>query len=568
MRTGKIFLMFFSLLVLRVSSCEEVLGATGGGLSGVIKDSHGMPMGGALVVLLEGRFNARIHSTVTTDGEGKFEVKDLFPGWYSLKVSAASYIPVIKTGIKIAAGKVSSLNLMLENLYERSGLGASGGGNDAASKEDVESVLRTASSTRPILRIFDSPDGEPQLDANLEAHSDSPTKLSGFRGVVNVYAASYSADSDPINAGSAFTEFALVKEVNPRLSWVIAGVVSDSRFAEIDSLLRFRNVKGHNPSVRFSLGQLPYLSSLSPLADKSLQTMSIYNVDLQDEVRVSDVLSVIYGAELMGSSPALGARRFRPRWGISFQPTAASRFSYLHTTSLPRMNRTLDLPEGESIVLSSPFQHDFGNRMNYGMGGAAHSEISTEQKVSGNSFLLVGAYSDDFASRRAAAFYGVAPYYGQLPYSTRGIRVAYRRSLGSHLDGVFGYTYGGGIKSSGQLSELTPDNFHVLVAKLATGISHSGTTVSATYRWISGCSLTLVDPYQENFESSSPGMSFMISQAIPYVGRFIPGKLEAQLDVRSLFARDTSDLQNSATLRRLEFVQPSKSVRGGIQLKF
>ena len=78
----------------------------------------------------------------------------------------------------------------------------------------------------------------------------------------------------------------------------------------------------------------------------------------------------------------------------------------------------------------------------------------------------------------------------------------------------------------------------------------------------------MIDPYQEIFESSSPGVSFMVSQAIPYVGRFIPGKLEAQFDVRNLFARDTSELHNSATLRRLEFVQPPKSVRGGIQLKF
>ncbi len=210
MRTAKICLMFFSLILLRVSVCERAFGATGGGLSGIIKDSRGMPMGGALVILLEGRFNPRVHSTVTTDGEGRFEVKDLFPGWYSLKVSAASYIPIIKTGIKIAAGKVSSLNLMLENLYERSGLGGSGDGNDPASKEDIESVLRTASSTRPILRIFDSPDGKPQIDADLEVHSDSPAKTSGFRCVVNVYASSYSAGSDPINAGPTLLALPLV----------------------------------------------------------------------------------------------------------------------------------------------------------------------------------------------------------------------------------------------------------------------------------------------------------------------------------------------------------------------
>jgi hypothetical protein len=564
MRIAKISSMLLLLLCVFVS--KLALAATGGALSGIIKDSRGMPMAGALVVLLEGRFSPKVLSTMMTDGEGRFEAKDLFPGWYSLKVSAASYIPIIKTGIKIAAGKMSNLNLMLENLHERSGLGATGDGDVVESKEDIESVLRTASSTRPILRILDSPaDGTTQIAADMEAHSDSPSKTSGFRGVVNVYAAAYSVDSDLMNAGSAFTEFALVKDVNPHLTWVIAGVVSDSRFAEIDSLLRFRNVRGHNPSVRFSLGQMPYLSPLAPLTDKNLQTMSVYNIDFQDELKVSEVLSVIYGAESMGSSPDIGARRFRPRWGVGFQPTSKSRFSYLHTTSLPRMSRLLDLPEGENIVLSSPFQHEFGSSMDFRMVGVSHSETSVEQKLGDSSQLRVGLYSDDHSDRRAP-LYTTLPYLSR--YSTRGVRVAYHRSLGSRLDGTFGYTYGGGVRANSELTQLTPENFHMVVAKLATAISHSGTELSATYRWISGYSLTMIDPYQENFESSSPGVSFMISQVIPYVGRFIPGKLEAQVDVRSLFTREAPDLHNSATLRRLDFVQPPKSVRGGLQLKF
>jgi hypothetical protein len=368
-----------------------------------------------------------------------------------------------------------------------------------------------------------------------------------------------------ITVGSAFTEFALVRDVNPHLSWVIAGVASDSRFAEVDSMLRFRNIRGHNPSVRFSLGQLPYLSSETAITDKNLQTMSLYNLDFQDELKVSEILSVIYGAEVQGSSPTGDAQRLRPRWGINFRPSQTSRVSYLHTTSLPRMNRSLDLPEGESIVFSSPFQHDFGSPLNLGTRRVTHSEISAEQKL-GASSLVVSAYSDDYANRGMTL--SEIPAYGRLPYSAKGIRVAYRQALTSHLDGVFGYTYGGGIKASRPFAELSPENFHMLVAKLVTQVSQAGPEFATTYRWISGYSLTVIDPYQEIFESPSPGLSLMVSQAIPYVGRFIPGKLEARFDVRNLFAKDTSELRDCATLRRLEFIQPPRSVRGGIQLKF
>jgi hypothetical protein len=78
----------------------------------------------------------------------------------------------------------------------------------------------------------------------------------------------------------------------------------------------------------------------------------------------------------------------------------------------------------------------------------------------------------------------------------------------------------------------------------------------------------VIDPYQEVFESSFPGVSFMVTQLIPYFGRFIPGKLEAQVDVRTLLTRSNPDFYSMAAVRRLEFLQPPKSVRGGIQLKF
>ena len=216
-------------------------------------------------------------------------------------------------------------------------------------------------------------------------------------------------------------------------------------------------------------------------------------------------------------------------------------------------------------MFSSPFQHDPGSRLNFGTNRVTHTDVASEQKVLKNSLLVFGAYSDDYSINKTALL-GI-PSYGVFR-SSKGIRLAYRQSLGNRLEGEWGYTYGGGIRANDGFTELTPQNFHVLVAKLMTDFSHSGTQITTTYRWISGYSITLVDPYQEIFESASPGISLMVSKAIPYVGKFIPGKLEAQLDVRNLFAKDNSELYNSPTLRRLEFIQPPKSVRGGIKLKF
>ncbi len=64
----------------------------------------------------------------------------------------------------------------------------------------------------------------------------------GIRGVVGFSTAAYSTAPELASAGSTFTDFAFIKDVGTSTTWVVAGVVSDSGFAELDSLLRFRRV--------------------------------------------------------------------------------------------------------------------------------------------------------------------------------------------------------------------------------------------------------------------------------------------------------------------------------------
>ena len=121
------------------------------------------------------------------------------------------------------------------------------------------------------------------------------------------------------SAGSTFTDFAFIKDVGTSTTWVVAGVVSDSGFAELDSLLRFRASDRHTTSARLSLGILPYVSDpLSPIPDQNVRRLNMYNLDLQDELKVSEMLSVIYGAELQVTDPSSKAPRFRPQVGIPY----------------------------------------------------------------------------------------------------------------------------------------------------------------------------------------------------------------------------------------------------------
>jgi hypothetical protein len=188
------FLLIGGLLVLSGLD-QRLLAANAGGLAGIVKDSRGAPLAGVAVTLLRGQFNPKVVQTVTTDGTGRFEMRELVPGFYSLKANLASYLPFIQSQVGVVAGKIADLTLILENLYLQSILGVSPGGLDEPVREDIESVLRSASSTRPILRIFDA-------DAGSREERGTARNRNGVRGVVGFSTAAYSTAPELASAGS------------------------------------------------------------------------------------------------------------------------------------------------------------------------------------------------------------------------------------------------------------------------------------------------------------------------------------------------------------------------------
>ena len=565
----RVFKVFCILVVSLLSPiCGSLQGASlAGGLAGIIQDSHGTPLNGIAVILLDGQFSSKVINTAITDNTGRFEIKGLLPGLYSLKVSAANYPPLIRSGIKIVADKIASLNLTLESLYLQSILGVSREAQPITEKEDIESVLRTASSTRPILRVFES-DSEPDPNPPaLGGENESSSIETGIRGSVRVYAASYNGDPELASVGSTFTDFAIAKQLSPSTSLVLAGAVSGSGYAEVDSLVRFADANGfRNSTVRLSMGVLPYLpDTYNPGVDRNVARMSVYNLELQDEIRLPLRLSLLYGTEIQLSNPEANSPRLRPKLGVHFRPTSKTSISYLRTSSLPHLERVVDVEEGKTVTLSMPFQHEYGYPLSLGASRILHSEVNAEQELSSSSRVLAGYYTDRLSPYNQKGFLASS---GQPISTSSGIRVAYQRRISSLMEGLFGYTYGGGVSLTGVSDTIWNQNFHVFTANLRSQIPTSGTYISAMYRWVSGDTITLIDPYQENFDSASPGITITIAQAIPYVRRFIPGKLEAQFDVRNLLAKNNLEVYNSPSIRRIEFLQPSRSVRGGLMLKF
>ena len=531
-----------------------------GHISGLIKDSMGVPLQGVLISLITGTFNPKVIKKVTTNGSGKYEIKNLLPGSYSLSANLSSYLPSFKPRIQILSGQLAQINFSLQSLYHKSFSPNSTSETSINNKEDIRSVLRSSSSNRPLLRIIESSN-----NLDLESIKDVSPEKYDWENTFYLYSKTHSPNLINLDMGQLFTKVVVKRNINSNLHLSTNGTFSNSGFATFNSVLHLKNLNNHSPSMRVSLGTIPYLNQEKSF-NKHQQKLNLVNLDFQDRFNLSQFMSIVYGVEFQSGSPLVSFQKVRPRWGFQIRPLTESEISFLRTNSAPQLSRILTPVKQEKLSSVFPVQEDFYNETRLGQVGITHTEVKVDQRIHQNAKFIVRAYSDEFATHNKRFRTGSTII---TPVSSTGLNLTYRRTSDSGVQTDLGYTFGGGSKYSIGSKELVPQNYHLMIARVEAQIRASQTTVATTYRWISGVSVTIVDPYQELHRNSAPGLNIMLGQVIPYWERIFPGELEAQFDLRNLFQNKLSDsLENLKEMMHYEFLQPSRSLQGGIRLKF
>ena len=551
------------LVILIFASNSSIFGkelVEEGHISGLIKDSMGVPLRGVLITLIKGTFNPKVIKEVTTNDSGKYEIKNLIPGSYSLNANLSSYLPIFKPGIQILSGQLAQMNFSLQSLYHKSFSPNSTTKNSTNNKEDIRSVLRSSSANRPILRIIES-----SSNLDLESMKDVSPKKYDWENAFYLYSKAYSPNLINLDIGQLFTKFVVKTNINSNLDFSTNGTFSNSGFATFNSLLHLKNLNSHSPSMRVSLGTIPY-SNKEKSFNKNQQKLNLVNLDFQDRLNFSRFMSIVYGVEFQSGTPLVSYQKVRPRWGFQIRPLTESEISFFRTNSTPQVSRILTPLAQEKLSSVFPVQEEFYNDIRLGQVGITHTEVKVDQKIHQNGKFIVRAYSDEFAghNKRFRTDSTII-----TPVSSKGLNLTYRRTSDNGVQTDLVYTFGGGSKYSIRSKKLVPQNYHLMVARVEAQIRASQTTVATTYRWISGVSVTIVDPYQELHRNSAPGLNIMLGQVIPYWERIFPGELEAQFDLRNLFQNKLSDsLENLKEMMHYEFLQPSRSLQGGIKLKF
>ncbi len=124
---------------------------TGGVIAGTVHNPVGVPQMGAVVQLFN-RQERQVQRTLT-DASGKFAFIGLLPDRYSVKVTAAAFFPALEKDILIQPGTQSLLAVHLSSFFSTIQLSYPPLENGSLLTDDWKWVLRTATSTRPVMRF-------------------------------------------------------------------------------------------------------------------------------------------------------------------------------------------------------------------------------------------------------------------------------------------------------------------------------------------------------------------------------------------------------------------------------
>ena len=154
-------LLLVSGLLLPCLQPSESVAAGYGSLAGVVSDNKGVPLMGATVMVIGPTAFATEAASQTvermiTDAHGRFTIAHLVPGWYSLKVSSPTRLPAMRNGVRVEAGETVVATFVLTDTFAPIRFQVPT--NSVSSwGDDWKWVLRTSSTTRPILRFRQQP---------------------------------------------------------------------------------------------------------------------------------------------------------------------------------------------------------------------------------------------------------------------------------------------------------------------------------------------------------------------------------------------------------------------------
>ncbi len=537
-----------------------------GAISGYVRDASGIPQMGAVVEIVG---TAARTWTVFTDGAGFYYASDLVPGLYTVKVSAASFLPAWRDKVGLHPGTSTHLNITLNTLLNAMRVGPLRG---TADDDDWKWTLRSVAN-RPVLRVFDDP--------TLSADKSDRNLTGSLSFLAGSAAGGYGSGSD-MNTG-----FSVERSV---FSTDRVGLSGNVGYGDglPDSVLRatysHQLPDGSGPSMGVAIRR--FAPSDPNLHDASLQSLALSGAD---DLSLGDVVELKFGSELQTIQFLGRVTAFRPYGSLDLHVSPNTVVGYSYATSLPtlRDDKAFDSePADLNGGLNQSDPRISVSNFSQQLESAHHQELNVSRRIGRNNmqlavfsdrventallgtgevtaaggFLLPDSYSDTFT-------------YAGGTLATHGLRLVLERKLYADLSATLDYACGDvldlakpdvEIQNAGQF--ISTQRRQAVAAKFSGSIPRTHTRWIASYRWVNGSALTPVDMFNASPGQSDAFLNLFVRQPIPTMG-FLPAHMEAVIDLRNLLAQGYVPVMGQDG-QTVYFVQSARAVRGGVTITF
>ena len=553
-------------LVLGLSIPVWAENRSGAAISGYVRDAAGSPQMGAVVEIL-GQANRTL--TVFTDGAGYYVATGLLPGFYSLKVTAPSFLPALREKIGLRPGATLSVNVTLSTLLNVMQLGPV---RTVPDNDDWKWTLRSVAN-RPILRVFDDPTFNNPTENESQSHELKGT-LSFLAGSA---AGGYGTGSD-MSTGftlerSVFADGTLAFSGNVGYGEGVPAAVLRAGYSR-------RMMDGSAPTMGLTVRR--FAPSDPNLHNAALQALAF---SAGDDIPLADIVELKFGSELQTIQFLGHVTAFRPYGSADVHLSPNTILEYAYTTSRPdlRAEKGFDSAPAD-LSETNPRVSLLGYTPK--VERAHHQELSLSRRMGKNN-LQLAVFADRIGDTAitgmgevtaAGGFLlpdvasGTFSYAGNT-LDTDGLRIVLQRKFSEDLTATIDYAFGGvldltrpdvSLQSAQQW--INTQRRHAIAAKFSGTVPHTHTRWIASYRWINGPAITPVDMFNSSPGQSDPFLNLFIRQPIPSHG-FLPSHMEAIIDVRNLLAQGYVPVlgQDGQTVY---LVQSARSVRGGLAFTF
>jgi len=547
-----------------------------GKITGVVRDGSGTPQLGASVELLSEAPGSALSLGFLTNTRGVFEAEKLAPGFYTVRVTLAGFLPTLEQHVRITSNLTTFVRIELESMFASLDQLRRTPSNSPAEADDWKWVLRSASATRPVLEWMDEDAvASPTLSMDMGRPPVPRIRMEFTDGARQPVSAS-NIPSSPATA------VAYDQKLGGAGRLLLAGQMNydeDAPAGGIATVWLPSGTIGAGPHTALVLRE----AKVSPAGP----TFRGVRLDQGGAIALTDRVALRYGGEYVLVGMGAAASSIRPRAELNVR-VSDDWHAALIFASMPAGPGPLEFsgeqPGGDLATAMNEldaFPTLLWRHNRPVLESGWHEEAFVERKIGPRGRLQFAGFHDD---NQHLAVFGRG---GSLPvndyfqdYSTNGFaydggssgswgsRVAFREKLDDDTELTAIYSFAGALAPSSDVFESLREVLRMaprqaVGAEITTKVPRLRTRIQAGYKWVNGVAVSRVDNYGESMFQMDPYLHLGFRQPLP---RFALGQWEAVADCDNLLAQGYVSV--SSKDGRAVLLPSFRTFRGGLSLQF